>query len=136
MLRMNSASLGSATAKYLSDKQSDIDKVTTYAGQVSKGKQLWKSKNRTHFRRVRDKLESLCVGKRRCNYCEDSVADEVEHIKPKDLYPEFVFVWDNYLFACGNCNGPKSSRFAVFDAVGGCGWKPLLRVPGRMSDGD
>jgi len=41
------------------------------------------------------------------------VADEVEHIAPKDLYPEAVFSWDNYLYACGPCNGPKNSRFAV-----------------------
>jgi uncharacterized protein (TIGR02646 family) len=46
-------------------------------------------------------------------YCEDSVADEVEHFRPKDLYPEMVFVWENYLYACGPCNGPKNSRFAV-----------------------
>ena len=32
---------------------------------------------------------------------------------PKDLYPDRVFVWENYLFACGRCNGGKSSHFAV-----------------------
>jgi hypothetical protein len=48
-------------------------------------------------------------------YCEDSVADEVEHYLPKDLYPERVFDWRNYLYSCGPCNGPKKSNFAVFD---------------------
>lgn len=56
----------------------------------------------------------MCAGARRCGYCEDSAADEVEHIWPKDLYPERVFAWSNYLYACGSCNGPKNSRFAVF----------------------
>jgi hypothetical protein len=46
-------------------------------------------------------------------YCEDSLADEIEHIRPKDLYPEQVFVWENYVFACGPCNGPKNNRFAI-----------------------
>ena len=41
------------------------------------------------------------------------LGDEVEHIKPKDLYPERTFVWENYLLACGQCNRGKSSRFSV-----------------------
>lgn len=59
----------------------------------------------------------MCSGAQRCAYCEDSVADEVEHIKPKDLYPESVFVWENYLYACGPCNGPKNNQFAVFSSM-------------------
>lgn len=69
--------------------------------------------NRT-FREVKKALTQMCSGARRCVYCEDSVADEVEHIAPKDLYPEFVFVWDNYVYACGPCNGPKNNKVAVF----------------------
>jgi hypothetical protein len=69
--------------------------------------------NRT-FREVKKALTQMCSGARRCVYCEDSVADEVEHIAPKDLYPELVFVWDNYVYACGPCNGPKNNKCAVF----------------------
>jgi uncharacterized protein (TIGR02646 family) len=61
----------------------------------------------------------MCSGAQRCCYCEDSAADEVEHIKPKDLYPEETFVWENYLYACGPCNGPKNNRFAVFNPATG-----------------
>jgi hypothetical protein len=46
-------------------------------------------------------------------YCEDSAADEVEHHRPKNLYPEHTFAWENYLYSCGPCNGPKNNRFAV-----------------------
>jgi hypothetical protein len=52
-------------------------------------------------------------------YCEDAPADEVEHHSPKDLYPELVFTWRNYLYACGPCNGPKNNRFAVMDPADG-----------------
>ena len=55
----------------------------------------------------------MCSGAQRCVYCEDSVGDEVEHIQPKDLYPSLVFVWTNYVYACGRCNGGKSNKFAV-----------------------
>lgn len=37
---------------------------------------------------------------------------------PKNMYPEKVFVWSNYLFSCGLCNGPKNNQFAVFDNTG------------------
>lgn len=70
------------------------------------------------FRRVRSTLTSMCAGAKRCMYCEDSAADEVEHHRPKDLYPEHVFDWENYLYACGPCNGPKNNRFAVFASDG------------------
>ena len=49
-------------------------------------------------------------------YCEDSVADEVEHFRPKDLYPDVVFAWRNYLYACGQCNGGKNNRFSIVRA--------------------
>ncbi len=48
-------------------------------------------------------------------YCEDSVADEVEHFRPKDLYPDVVFAWRNYLYACGQCNGGKNNRFSIVE---------------------
>ncbi len=52
-------------------------------------------------------------------YCEDSVADEVEHFKPKDFYPELVFSWDNYLYACGPCNGGKNNQFPLISLQSG-----------------
>lgn len=42
------------------------------------------------------------------------MADEIEHIAPKNLYPNLTFVWENYLYACGPCNGPKSNEWAIF----------------------
>ena len=65
------------------------------------------------FRKVRESLTRMCSGAQRCVYCEDSVGDEVEHIEPKDLYPCLVFLWTNYVYACGRCNGGKSNKFAV-----------------------
>lgn len=88
-----------------------------FSEQSAKAKKLFKKKNtksnRT-FREVKKALTSMCSGARRCVYCEDSVGDEVEHIYPKDLYPEKTFEWENYVYACGNCNSPKRNKFAVF----------------------
>ena len=37
----------------------------------------------------------------------------MEHVQPKELYPCLVFVWVNYVYACGRCNGRKRNKFAV-----------------------
>jgi len=102
--------------------QQDIDDAATYTQRVALAKSKFSSRNTTRnktFQEVRAALTKMCSGNRRCSYCEDSVADEVEHIRPKDLYPEQVFVWENYCYACGRCNGPKSNHFAVFPTAVG-----------------
>ena len=93
-----------------------MDSELTYGERVERGKALFESYNRKEnrvFRVVRERLAAMCAGAKRCGYCEDSVGDEVDHIRPKDLYPEAVFVWENYLLACGPCNGGKNNRFSV-----------------------
>ena len=117
MIQMTTLPLPNDAQAYLDDKQDVIDALPAYDERVAKGQALWKNKSRTHFGKdggIRTTLIAMCVGARRCNYCEDAPADEVEHIRPKSLYPESVFRWENHLFACGLCNGPKNNQFAVF----------------------
>ena len=104
------------TAQGLRSYQGRVDSAGSYAERVQAGKNFFSAYNRTGngvFRVVRERLGLMCSGARRCGYCEDSVGDEVEHIKPKDLYPEAVFVWENYLLACGHCNRGKNNNFSV-----------------------
>ena len=96
--------------------QQEIDALGDFAAQVEAAKTRFDSRSgRTNktFRAVRAALKDMCAGARRCMYCEDSCADEVEHLKPKNFYPEAVFAWDNYLYACGPCNGGKSDQYAI-----------------------
>lgn len=122
MIRLPDVELPEETREGLRGFQEEVDGKPTYAEQVKAAKNLFARRNtpanRT-FRVVRTKLDEMCAGARRCCYCEDSRADEVEHIRPKDLYPEFAFVWENYLYACGPCNGPKRNRSAVFEKATG-----------------
>lgn len=97
--------------------QAEVDKEVVFEAQSAKAKTQFSIKNKKGnavFDEVKKMLIQMCSGARRCVYCEDSVADEVEHIYPKDLYPEKVFDWNNYVYACGPCNGPKNNKFAVF----------------------
>lgn len=97
--------------------QDEIDNLATFELRSERAKIDFPKRNRIGnkvFDEIKIKLTEMCSGARRCVYCEDSVADEVEHIQPKDLYPNFCFHWDNYVYACGNCNGPKNNKFAIF----------------------
>lgn len=117
MLQLPVLALPSTAQNQLIKWQSDIDQIADYKSRVKEGKVLFSKRNRpsnTTFSKVRKVLVEMCSGARRCGYCEDSVADQVEHIAPKDLYPEAVFMWENYLYACGQCNSPKSNQYAVF----------------------
>jgi len=117
MIQLSEVELPGRTLSQLKRWQSQIDSIPHYKERVAEGKKKFGNRNSRRnktFQSVKRHLTEMCAGARRCGYCEDSLADEVEHIWPKDLYPEFVFVWENYLYACGPCNGPKNNRFAVF----------------------
>ena len=117
MMRLPDRSLPEAAQKKLAEYQATVDALPDYEARVGRAKTSFHSHNRkgdSAFDSVKKTLTAMCSGVRRCAYCEDSLADEVEHIWPKDLYPERAFRWSNYLYACGPCNGPKNTQFAVF----------------------
>ena len=121
MLKIGHGRLPRIHQDKLAEYQRNVDEKCSYPEQVKAAKTLFKSRNRKGnrtFAAVRNELADLCSGSRRCMYCEDSVADEVEHFRPKDLYPEVVFAWMNYLYACGPCNGGKNNKFVVIHDAG------------------
>jgi len=118
MLKIADRALAASASKVLASIQATVDGAADYSGRVTAADVEWKAKGGTAakkdaFKLIRETLASMCVGPVRCAYCEDSLADEVEHIQPKSLFPQHAFVWTNYLFACGPCNGPKSNRYGV-----------------------
>ncbi|PMZ85271.1 MULTISPECIES: aminoglycoside phosphotransferase [unclassified Pseudomonas] len=118
MLLIQNLDLPEDTAAVINILQHLIDLQEDYPTKVKMADKAWTSRNsnalkKAAFRSIRATLAKMCVGSVRCSYCEDSLADEVEHILPKSLFPEQAFQWQNYLFACGPCNGPKSNRYGV-----------------------
>ncbi|MCP3143042.1 HNH endonuclease family protein [Pyxidicoccus xibeiensis] len=119
MIRLPNIPLPGGALASLSEYQQEVDSLPDYATRVAHAKERFAAVNRKGnrtFDSVKETLSKMNSGARRCAYCEDSLADEVEHIRPKTLYPELVFAWMNYLYACGSCNGHKNDRFAVFAA--------------------
>ena len=98
--------------------QRSVNRGATFEARVANAKQKFSAKPTALFKRLRSNLEIMSGDLVRCSYCEDSRADEVEHMRPKDFYPEHVFRWANYLFACGICNRGKNNKYAVRN-VGG-----------------
>lgn len=133
MIALHDPGLSPATAQRLAQLQQEVDASGSYAQQVAAAKELFPRHNRGDrppFREVRAALSAMCSDLERCMYCEDAPADEVEHVFPKDLYPATVFVWANFLFACGRCNGGKSAQFRVFHPRGGPNAVDVTRAPG------
>lgn len=118
MIQLENLSLSSGTSRSLRQYQAEVDGEPDFPSKVAKAKKIWPSKRQNKpFEEIKDRLIDMCAGAKRCCYCEDSAADEIEHIFPKNIYPEKTFVWENYLYACGPCNGPKNDKFAVFDPL-------------------
>ncbi|MFT8371402.1 MAG: hypothetical protein ABF641_10080 [Acetobacter sp.] len=97
----------------LQAKQNEIDVVVDFEARLGLAKQLFDDKPRGLFTKVRTALKVAAGDLVRCGYCEDSCADEVEHVWPKNFFPGRTFDHSNYLFACGICNPAKNDKFSV-----------------------
>jgi hypothetical protein len=117
MIRLIDVDLPPDTLVQLADYQQVINDACDYASQKKLSQTEFKRLNvdgNITFDAVKVALKVMCSGAKRCCYCEDSMAVQIEHIAPKSFYPEYTFVWRNYLYACGRCNNPKNNKFAVF----------------------
>lgn len=122
MLYLKDKPLTEKAASLLQTYQKEVDGKPTFAEKVTTGKELFSRYNRKTnpaFKVVRKHLAEMSGKTVRCNYYEDSKADQVEHFYPKSLYPERCFVWENYCYACSSCNQPKRNRFAIFEEEAG-----------------
>ena len=74
--------------------------------------------NDHHWRRFHPDLERVFFGI--CAYCEESTPGEVDHFRPKSKYPDLVYSWSNWLFACHDCNKAKSDIWPAAGLVDPC----------------
>jgi uncharacterized protein (TIGR02646 family) len=125
MIRLPDIALPEATRDYLSHCQSALSAKGDQAAQVAAVEAIWKARQKTKsFEPVKVTLRQMCGGPtERCHYCEDAPVWGIDHFRPKTLYPEWAFVWENFVNACQNCNAPKSNYFPLQEA------QPLLIDP-------
>jgi uncharacterized protein (TIGR02646 family) len=64
-------------------------------------------------KRVKKTFDAWSQGK--CAYCESLInasrSQQVEHFKPKSLFPSLAYDWANYFLACNGCNGAKLDKW-------------------------
>jgi uncharacterized protein (TIGR02646 family) len=74
----------------------------------------WSSFLRT---KARERVSAALDGytHRKCAYCEQVAAKDIEHFWPKTEYPARMFSWDNFLRGCKNCNNAKRDHFPLND---------------------
>jgi hypothetical protein len=133
MRYLGSLPLSSISQTVLLAVHNEVCSEPSFHAQVELAVKKWDSKGsstqgKLAFHEIKKLLQRMgnSHDNPRCHYCETSVADEIEHVFPKTLFPEKCFQWDNYLYVCGPCNGPKNNKFAVFNSKG-----ELVRVPSR-----
>jgi len=116
------AALDTRLRKLLTKRQQRAD---TFAANDARIDPSWKSFRRTKSgQRIAACLSVTFHGK--CAYCEQESAKDVEHYFPKSTYPKRMFRWENFLWACKNCDTEKLDEFPV-DGRGNA----VLLHPGR-----
>lgn len=71
------------------------------------------ARRRNWFQPVTDALRQMAGLGERCMLCSGSECSQVEHFRPKALFPEFAMTWDNFLWVCGLCNLNKGDDFPL-----------------------
>ena len=124
-------SLQSHEVKWLRKIRAALDlcsKATTDVEQKNAKDKLDLALNKYSQTDVKTTLVTMFHGK--CAYCEAKITHidygDIEHFRPKDIYPLLAVEWDNLLLACRVCNGAefKGTKFPL-DSSG----NPLLINP-------
>jgi uncharacterized protein (TIGR02646 family) len=55
-----------------------------------------------------------------CGYCEEYCKGDVDHFRPKSLFPARVYEWSNWILACHVCNQKKSESWPTGGYVHPC----------------
>ena len=74
--------------------------------------------NDDYWRRFKPDLEAAFSGL--CAYCENGTKGQIDHFRPKSRWPELVYHWSNWLFACSDCNNGKSDKWPICGYVNPC----------------
>lgn len=120
MLGIPQVACPSIARSHLTAVQAEIDIVADFDERVNYTNTCWSGrKNNVAFEAIKQALDAIRPGSFYCCYCETNTTCPIEHVRPKSLYPEYAFVWENYLPVCSRCNSEeKSDKWAIFDSSG------------------
>jgi len=79
----------------------------------------------SHWRRFHDDLLDIFFGN--CGYCEEISRGEMDHFRPKSRFPELVYDWSNWVFACHDCNNFKGEKWPTGGFIDPCSRSRVAR---------
>jgi len=113
MLHLPPEELPPRVRESLANARDKLAAVGDYAARVADAERHWNNARPSVVNPVRATLQHMCGEAEACCYCANSIGSEVEHVRPKALYPDETFVWPNLLLICGRCNRRKNARFSI-----------------------
>lgn len=63
------------------------------------------------FKPILVNLQEMSGIGQRCMFCSGSESSQIEHFRPKAIFPLESMNWENFLWVCGICNQSKGDRF-------------------------
>jgi len=114
----------------------NLNGLGSFAAQRLVARDRFKSVNsgtRQWIQRLRGQLKAACH-QGRCPYCEDNTVHQVDHHRPISLDPRGTFLWGNFVYACGICNGKKLHKWHVFDPATSTNQKALDPLTATLAD--
>jgi uncharacterized protein (TIGR02646 family) len=74
----------------------------------------WKAARQTKsMSKVLAALHAMIGQRQRCMYCLDSHGSDIEHFRPKAIYANCMYKWDNLLLCCTHCGRLKGNMFPL-----------------------
>jgi uncharacterized protein (TIGR02646 family) len=111
--------------QYLADNKAqwlgDLQAAIGHYGGFSKIPKAERTRLIRHYKDEQVKTPLLKSSHEKCAFCESIPGEtgypEVDHFKPKSLYPMNVFDWDNLVPVCRKCNYNKLDHDTVSEPI-------------------
>jgi uncharacterized protein (TIGR02646 family) len=86
--------------------------ITNAADSKSEAKRRYENARKARwFKSIIHALRIMSGPGERCMFCSGSESSQIEHFRPKAVFPELAMTWQNFLWACGICNLFKGDQF-------------------------
>lgn len=129
MRRVTRQALPASAQRYLDRRQVHADDLR--ATHRLDADSHWKSARQTQaMQRVMTTLQAMAGPRQRCMYCLDSHGSDIDHFRPKSVWPQRMYRWSNLLLCCTFCGRLKGGQFPMR------GRRALLVDPSRENPWD
>lgn len=112
MKRIQREALPADAARYLAQRQKSATEKQVNGTLDTTAH--WKGARQTQsMGKVLSSLHAMVGERQRCMYCLDSHGSDIEHFRPKAVYPKHMYRWDNLLLCCTHCGRIKGNQFPM-----------------------